>query len=172
MLQGTVSIRLFGGGLIACAIAWRGLCEAQKLQYRVEFLKAISAELHTLKTEMEFGKYELGYIFKKLKLKNDRNFFEICHSEMENLGIKNAWAKAVSEITEHGFLKDNDADIILQLGNSLGMSDIEGQKNNIDMTLSELRKNITVAEEEYVRLSKVYRGCGVLLGIFIMIILA
>ena len=167
-----ISVRLLGGGLIACAMAWRGMCEAQKLQQRVEFLKAISAGLETVKTEMEFGRYELGYIFKKLDTKNDRGFFKTCQKGIEEKGIKKAWANAVADVTEYGFLKDNDSDIILQLGNRLGMSDIEGQKNNIDMTVTELQKNITVAEEEYIRLGKVYRGCGVLLGIFIMIILA
>lgn len=167
-----ISVRLFGGGLIACATAWRGMCEAQRLQHRVEFLKAISAGLETVKTEMEFGRYELGYIFRKLNMKNDRDFFKNCQKGIEEKGIKTAWFNAVAEIKDQGFLKDNDSDIILQLGNRLGMSDIEGQKNSIDMTVSELKKNITVAEEEYIRLSKVYRGCGVLLGIFIMIILA
>lgn len=166
------SFRIFGGGLIAGAIAWQGMCQAQKLRNRVDFLKAVSVGLETVMTEMEFGRYEIGYIFKKLNIKNDRDFFENCEKRIKNKGIKKAWSEAVEEVTGYGFLKGNDSDIILQLGNRLGMSDIEGQKNCIDMTVSELKKNIAVAEEEYVRLSKMYRGCGVLLGIFIMIILA
>ena len=39
------------------------------------------------------------------------------------------------------------------------------------MVVAELERCILVAEEENIRLGKVYRGCGVLLGVFIMIIL-
>lgn len=157
--------------MVATGIMWWGMCEAKKLKDRVDFLKAVSSGLVSTKTQIEFGKFDLGYIFKRFAMDKDRNIFKLCGESIRNLGIKSAWENAVNNACEDGFLKDADKNIILQLGNSLGMSDIKGQINNISMVVAELEKSIITAEDENSRLAKVYRGCGVLLGVFIMIIL-
>lgn len=157
--------------MIACAIAWWGLCEAQKLKKREEFLRAIIAGLNTIKAEIEFGKFELEYILKRLDIKYDHGFFAQCCTNIKEFGIKCAWDDAIEAIKDKGFIKDCERDIISELGNFLGMSDIRGQKTNIELTVERLRQNLSVAEDENIRLGKVYRGCGVLLGVFVMIIL-
>lgn len=166
-----MSIRFIGSTLIAIAVTWWGMCEAKKLKERVVFLRALLSGLVTAKAEIEFGRYEIGYIFKRLNVNNDKGIFKTCSGFIKEKGIKAAWETAVNIVCGDDFLKENDKDVILQLGNSLGMSDVEGQKNNIDMVVEELKKSISVAEEEDARLGKVYKGCSVLLGVFIMIIL-
>ncbi len=166
-----LSANFIGGLMIATGVAWWGMCEAKKLKDRVEFLKAVSSGLTRAKTEIEFGRFDIGCIFRKLSIGNDRNLFCECSKLIKDNGIKSAWETAVNNVCDDGFLKEDDKNVILGLGNSLGMSDIEGQRNNINMVVTELEKSILMAEDENVRLGKVYRGCGVLLGVFIMIIL-
>ncbi len=166
-----MNIRFIGSTLVAIAVTWWGMCEAKKLKERVEFLRALLSGLLTAKAEIEFGRYEIGYIFKRINMNNDKGIFKICSGLIKEKGIKAAWETAVNNVCDEGFLKGNDKNVIIQLGKSLGMSDVEGQKNNIDMVVAELKKSISVAEEEDMRLGKVYKGCSVLLGVFIMIIL-
>ncbi len=166
-----MSIRFLGGIMVATGALWWGMCEAKKLRDRVEFLKAVSSGLVRTKTQIEFGRFDIGYIFKKFNIDKDRGLFKMCSENILQMGIKNAWESAVNHSCDDGFLKKDDKNVVLQLGNSLGMSDVEGQKNNIDMVVAELEKSILTAEDENMRLGKVYRGCGVLLGVFIMIIL-
>lgn len=166
-----LSVRFLGGLMVATGISWWGMSEAKKLKDRVEFLKAVLAGLTRTKTQIEFGRFDIGYIFRKLNIKNDRNLFSLCAEHIKKEGIRGAWEKSVNSVCDDGIIKEDEKNVILQLGNSLGMSDIEGQKNNIDMVVTELKKCITMAEDENIRLGKVYRGCGVLLGVFIMIIL-
>lgn len=166
-----MSVRLLGGMMIATGVAWWGMYEAKKLKDRVEFMKAVSSGLIRAKSQIEFGKFDIGYIFKRLAIEKDRDLFKLCGEDIKQRGIKSAWENAVNNVCEDGILKDTDKNIILQLGNTLGMSDVKGQINNIDMVVAELEKCILDAEDENTRLGKVYRGCGVLLGVFIMIIL-
>ncbi len=166
-----LNFRLVGGIMVATGALWWGMCEARKLKTRVEFLKAVSSGLERAAAEIEFGKYEIAYIFQGLNINNDKGLFKICSKNIKSMGIKNAWEKAVEVVNENGFLKEDDKSVIIQLGNSLGMSDVKGQKNNINMVVSELMKSILRAEDENERLGKVYRGCGALLGVFILIIL-
>ena len=157
--------------MVATAIIWWGMSEARKLKERVELLKAVLSGLQSTKAQIEFGKFDIGYIFKKLPIDKNRTLFKICGEKIGQTGIKSAWQNAVNTAFNDGILKDEDKNIILQLGDSLGMSDIGGQINNINMVVAELEKSIVLAEDENVRLAKVYRGCSVLLGVFIMIIL-
>ena len=166
-----IRARLLGGGFIACAIVWKGIWEARKLRERVEFLKAIVMSLETIKSEIAFGRYELSYIFGRLKPEKDRGFFALCEKHLDELGICGAWNNALDECGTEEFLKAGDISVIYQLGNELGKSDVGGQKNSIDKVVNELRKIIEMAEEDNQRLGKVYRGCSILLGVFIMIIL-
>ncbi len=171
MSEKMIRARLLGGGLVACAIIWKGMCEARKLRERVEFLKAIVMGLETVKSEIAFGKYELSYIFGRLKPERDKGFFDLCERHLDELGICGAWNNALDKCGTEEFLKAGDVSVISQLGNELGKSDVGGQKNSIDKTVVELRKIIEQAEEENQRLGKVYRGCSILLGVFVMIIL-
>lgn len=166
-----LSVKFIGGVMVATGAIWWGMCEAGKLRDRVEFLKAVLLGLVRAKTQIEFGKFDIGYIFKKLNITKDRGLFKMCSENIAEKGIKTAWETAVENVCGDGLIKDDDKNIILQLGNSLGMSDVSGQINNVDMVVAELEKSILIAEEENIRLGKVYRGCGILSGLFIMIIL-
>ena len=69
-------------------------------------------------------------------------------------------------------LSSHEKDTLLQLGNQLGMSDVSGQRTAISRTVHQLDEYVAFADREYIRLAKPYRSCGILLGVFVLIIIA
>lgn len=162
--------RFFGACMIGVVCAWVGFKAADRLSRRKEFLRAFITTLTVIETEIEFGKYELKYIFKKFQ--DNRKlfgFYERCVDGISEKGIKKAWQAALNDTKDKAPLKSHDVEAILSLGNELGMSDIGGQKKSIKRCIKLLSESEKEANEEYIRLAKVYRGCGVLAGVFVII---
>lgn len=165
-------IRLFGGFLIFIVSTYCGFSAASRLRRRSEFLKAISDALTYVISEIEFSHTELREIFSRADISGAlADFFKSCRDELATSGIREAWEKTVHIKADELSLKECDKDALLQLGVQLGKSDIDGQKKAIGRTVAMLDGYKKSAEEEYVRLSKPYRSCGILLGVFVLLII-
>lgn len=162
--------KFIGGFMIAMVCAWFGFRSADGLKRRHEYLKQFISSLCALETEITFAGYELKTIFQH-NAKNDllHDFYILCADRIEADGIKSAWRSSLHDIKDNACLKADDIAVMEQLGNELGMSDINGQKKAIERTCELLKSNEQSSYEEYARLAKVYRSCGVLAGIFVII---
>ena len=164
-------IRLFGGMMVFFVFAYCGFYLSGRIKARRDFLRAMSGALSFIASEIEYSHYDLIDIFKRADSSPSLcGFFTRCAEGIEKYGIRKVWDKEVGECVDLGLLKDGE--ILKELGRQLGMSDIEGQKKAIERTVAVLDDNGKTADEEYVRLSKPYRSCGILLGVFFLIILA
>ena len=162
--------KMTGALLIASAAAWFGFAAADRLKRRRDFLIAFGTSLTVLETEIEFGRYELKRIFKRIgDDKKLYGFYGICGDEIKEKGIKKAWSSAVEKAADAASLMSSDKDAILALGHELGMSDVSGQKKSIERCASLLSQGAENAGSEYTRLAKVYRSCGILAGAFIVL---
>lgn len=165
-------IRLFGGILIFIVSAYCGFYLSDRLKKRRDFLRAMSGALSFTATEMEFAHHTLDNIFMRADISPALyGFFKMCSDTMKKSGVRSAWNRSVSDCSEKAALKTEDKEVLLQLGSQIGMSDIEGQKNAIKRTITHLNEYAKSADEEYVRLSKPYKSCGILLGVFVLIMI-
>lgn len=163
--------RIMGGGMICAATTYVGFSLADRLKKRYDFLRAMVGALQFIRSQIEFGRYDLRYIFERIdETPAFCGFFSICRSLMDDRGVQEAWKTAIDEIFGKGFLKDVDMEGLVLLAAELGMSDIRGQTKAIDASLEVLKKTIWDAKEEYDKMFKTYRGCGVLLGVFFLIL--
>ena len=168
-----MTVRFLGSGLIAFTCAWYGFSMARGLRYRRDFLREIISAISFIGREIEYGRSRLREVFKKVeKTILTDGFFDICIENMEQKGIRESWRLAVDDAYHRFYLTTTDKEVIGELSNELGMSDAYRQKSAIEKTVAELEKFLNDANENYVRLSKVFRGCGVLLGVFFLIIFA
>ncbi len=166
-------LKLFGGTLIFIVLAYCGFYFAERLKKHRDFLSSVSCALSFTATEIEFGHSELEQIFRRADTSPALcGFFTVCADEIKNLGIRKAWSNAVNVFEERMMLSPPEKDTLLQLGNQLGMSDVGGQRTAISRTVHQLDEYAALADAEYVRLSKPYRSCGILLGVFVLIIIA
>ena len=164
-------IRFVGGAMICTVSSYFGFYMADRLKKRRNFLREMVDSLSFIGREMEFGRYELHRIFANLcDTATLFGFFKICNDKIEDWGIKKSWEHAVCEISCDACLKNEDKAALMTLSGELGMTDINGQRKAIERTVSALAECEKKADEEYIRLSKAYRGCGVLLGVFFLIL--
>lgn len=166
-------LRLLGGALIFIVLAYCGFYFSDRLKKHRDFLKAVSGALTFVASEIEFGHSELEYIFRHADTSPALcGFFAECAGNIKSYGIKNAWSSTVDAYEERMELSLQEKDVLFQLGNQLGMSDVTGQKNAISRAVKQLDEYASSADAEYTRLSKPYRSCGILLGVFVLIIIA
>lgn len=162
-------IRLFGAALVAVSCIFCGCGAAERLRKRKEFLKAFFNSLAVLETEICFGRHDLKSIFSRLDERNLCGFYLACAEDISEMGITSAWRKNVETVYGEGFLKSNDKTAVLSLVPGLGKSDTVGQKKIISAAAGLTERCLCEAEEEYVRLGRVYRGCGILSGAFVIL---
>ncbi len=164
-------LRLCVGIVIFALSSYCGYNMSDRLRRRADFLRSMSDALAFISREIEFGHYSLEEIFERIG-ENDalHGFFCRCRTRLSEHGIRNAWSDALEYVSDHIMLTDADKDAILMLGSELGMTDIRGQKNAISRSISHIDKNVGLAESEYLRLGKTYKSCGMLMGVFFLII--
>lgn len=163
-------LKLVGSALIGSVCAYYGFISADRLRKRRDFLNEFKASLSVIETEITLGRYELGEIFRRID-HNQRLYglYGLCASLMAEKGIKSAWGIAAERVSGQGCLKKEDISVISSLGSELGMSDINGQKKALRRVSELIRPLADNAGDEYTRLARVYRSCGVLAGIFIIL---
>lgn len=81
-----------------------------------------------------------------------------------------AWKESVLEWFPN-YLKPEDKTLLLEIGDFLGGSDIDGQLSNLQIKMETASKLLHEAEEEKKRKSKLFRSLGVLGGAFAAILL-
>ena len=163
-------LRLLGGLCVLVFASYGGFYMSGRLKTRRDFLRYMSESLTYIASEIEFGHYELKDIF--MRIDNSSavyDFFKKCAERLHKSGIRRAWEQSITECRETIHLKNEDIDVLLQLGTQIGMSDIAGQKTAISRAVTHLDTFAGSADEEYRRLGKTYRSCGVLLGVFFLI---
>ena len=164
-------LRLFGGICVLVFASYGGFYMSGRLKTRRDFLRSMSESLTYIASEIEFGHCELADIFMRIDNSSAAcDFFRKCAEGLQKSGIRRAWEKSVASCRENMPLKKEDIDVLLQLSTQIGMSDITGQKTVISRAVTHLDTYASSADEEYARLGKTYRSCGVLLGVFFLII--
>ena len=100
----------------------------------------------------------LGDISKKLK-----------NNEVNNVYI--AFYESINEHKKNMNLKSKDFDILLDLSKSLGETNVEGQVKIFNLAKEKLDYELSIAEEECNKNTKVYRYLGVGVGAMIAVFL-
>lgn len=163
-------IRLAGAVIIGCVCAYYGFYSAIQLRMRRDFLRAMLTALASVENEISFGRLRLRHIFHNLSGRAGLyGFFDMCEKVVESEGIHRAWDNAVKYVSEKVHLKKEDISALSMLGDELGMSDADGQRKALECVCGLLRTNLKDAEEVYGRMARVYRSCGILAGLFIII---
>lgn len=162
--------RISGAAMIGIVCAAAGFRMADRLKRRKDFITSFITALTVMQTEIEFGKYELKEIFKKFYgIRALCGFFESCAEYMGEKGVRRSWSLSAEMVRDKAGLKKQDIESIISLGSELGMSDVGGQKKSIGRCIELLKNNACDADREYTRMARVYRGCGLLAGAFVVI---
>ena len=151
-----------------------GLLMSKKYKNRVIELREIIYAINILETKIKFTYEPIPEIFIEIAQaleKNIAKIFEKASKYIEENTTKEAWNKAIEETKIDLNLNNEDINIIQNLGNLLGKTDIDGQISEIKVVSNFIDAQSIKAEEERKKNEKMYRSLGTIVGLAIVIIL-
>ena len=88
---------------------------------------------------------------------------------MEEKSVSQAWEEAIEESENN--LKKEDKKVLKTMSKLLGLTDVDGQISQIEITEKFLQDNIEIAKREKQRNEKLYTRLGTIMGLAIAIVL-
>lgn len=170
-------LKIIGSVLIITASSFIGFVYSRDCSKRPQQLREIQSMLQMLENEISFLSNLLADAFEKVYKSNKDATSLIFKSAFENLcgntgyNAQEAWELAVRDNIKKTSLNEEDELILISFGKLLGNSDVEGQINNIRLTISQLKMQELKAEEIRKKNENMYRALGVLGGIASVILL-
>lgn len=161
--------------IIFLIAAWIGNLISKKYRNRVDELKNFKEAFSILEAKIKFTYEPLGDIFEEISNLFYKNkigsIFKETKNGLKKSGLRESWENSIDANKNKLSLKSEDINIIKNIGNMLGKTDIDGQLNEIKLNISFLDTQIIKAEEECKKNEKMYRTLGTIFGLAIIIIL-
>lgn len=161
--------------LIGCTLI--GFFMGENLKKRFVQLKEIEQALYQLQGEIIYSHSALPEIFTNVSIKANKPISQL-FKDVAKLLQENK-VNSVYEAFKESFninkvflnINESDIGILMDLSKSLGESDIEGQKNIINLTIKSIRSQLDEAEKSIKNNIKMYRYLGFSLGAILVIMI-
>ena len=150
-----------------------GVKISKKYYARVKELKQFQSALNIFEEKIKFTYEPIPDVFEEISQNVKGNIGEIFEKASENMKLMSAgvaWEKAINESNTK--LTKDDKDVLKGLAKMLGKTDLDGQVNEIRLTLKFLETKLQEAEIEKAKNEKMYRTLGATVGLALVIILA
>lgn len=149
-----------------------GVITSKKYIYRLEELKELKTALNMFKYKIKFTYEPIPEIFEQIS-KNTKNnvsqIFLLAKNLMMNQSAGQAWEESIE--LSNNYLNKEDKQVLKTLSKLLGITDLEGQISQIEITQEFLGKQIQEAEFQRTKNEKLYKKLGITIGLSIVIIL-
>lgn len=161
--------------VIVCAFLGFQLSETVKL--RVTHLAHMLNAIVYLQNEIFYSLTPLPEALMRVSSKKEKpisKFLEDISNLLYSNDINNinaAFTKAIEKNKDELMLEKEDYGILLELSNSLGSTDLNGQKKIFQIAIGNLENNLKEATEKAKKNVKMYRVLGVSMGLVIAIFL-
>ena len=173
-----VTVCKFAGSLcvMAAAIAF-GEWKARALGWRVEELAQFERSLTLLSAEITYSRALLPYAFQAVAGRLEQPLEELYRRAASDLlagderSAGEIWESALAAVYPQTSLTAADREILAGLGVSLGISDQEGQLEQIGLTRQHLEIALQGAREKRLRNEKMWRYLGLAGGAAVVILL-
>lgn len=170
-------LKLIGASLIIGASTFGGIHIAKNYEERPRQLRLLQQALQMLETEMIFGSTPLyqamNHISERIPGKVQRIFKLMGENlvELDGASAFECWEIALNKHVNKTSLKAQDKEILLQFGQTLGVSDKEDQRKHIQLAIQNLATEEILAREEQKTYEKLSKNLGLLLGLLLVILM-
>ena len=169
-------IKLLGAVLIIFSTTWVGWDLSKRLIARPKQIRDIRAALQILEAEIMYGHMPLREAVLKLAKQIPEPIskgFELFAEYLneENQTVTNAWRKSVEDLRDWTELEDNEVEILIQFGETLGKHDRNTQQKQIQLTLKHLEREELIALDKQSKYDKMVKSLGFFSGLLITILL-
>ena len=172
-----LTIKVIISALIIICSSLLGLIYAKSYTERTKLLNTLMGTLQLLESEIVYCATPLPFLLKKISKKNNSEIHRIFGKTVAILDEKKghtfseAWERAIKDETAYTVLKKEDIELLIHLGNSLGVSDINDQMKHIRLAMEEIKRSYEASIIDANKNVRLYKNLGFLLGITIVIIL-
>lgn len=159
-------VKILGCILFLISSSMAGFYFSERLKNRLNFLKAFISFLKSLQIQL---RYSSGDILQILPLCTDSKIVEpFIKSLKDKSKVYNSfseiWKNSVVSISNSNCLTKSDINSLLEFGNGLGTTDVEGQLNHIELYAGIFTKAYENACENLKSKSKLYKTMGFFIG--------
>lgn len=141
------------------------------MRKRISSLNQLIVLIENVDSQISFSKKTIQEIIENISLKEEMKLKMICELSRDESGdFLSAWRNSVKSFYSDDCLDKEDAKILLSFGNSLGVTDVEGQKNNCRLHISMIEKQLKTAEENLKEKSKINTALSSFLALASIII--
>ncbi len=163
-------MKLLGCMLLITVCAWGGSCAAANLKKKSLHLRLLIQMVTDMINRLRYDLPTVTELISHLHKQScyaDLPFLRDCLQAEPTDPFSHRWAQAV--ICRH--YPEEEQAVLLQIGEILGSTDVEGQCNALLLCRSHLEALLHPAEEKQHSHSTLYRSMGVLSGLFLVILL-
>lgn len=163
-----IKIIIYSFIFLSCSLI--GILISKKYVNRVNELREFKNALNMFKTKIRYTYEPIPDIFVEISKSTNSNISAVFKKAAEKMDVctaGEAWDLALK--LEDLNIDEEDKETLKNLSKMLGKTDLEGQLNQIEMTIDFLDKQIKKAEIQKDKSEKMYRTLGVITGIGIVI---
>lgn len=157
-----MALKILGGILLVLSGFSTGWFCSKKLLMRKDFFKRIIRFASNLSTQLRYSTSDIFTLVSLSASISGLDFFEI--SDETGTPFYKVWSERVSEIPAKFGLKNNDRVLLLEFGEQLGKTDVDGQLKHLELYEALFKKQLTDAENEINKKSKLYKTMGFFVG--------
>lgn len=161
--------------LLGAGFVFGGKCLATRYVKKTELISDILLMISVIHTRLNYDCLPVPDLLRVLtstdKLKNLRFIRECIEMLGAGMPFPTAWKNAVEADPEFCLMLDNCKPNLIQLGEDMGTTDVEGQLACCEYYRQIFEKELADREENSKKYSKLYPSLGVMLGIAAAIIM-
>lgn len=169
-------MKWIGALLFIAAATWIGFEWSQTLNKRPKHIRQLKNALQTLEAEILYSQLPLKDAFATIARQIPvpvQTFFKNLAAglEKDNGDLESLWKKEVDLLINESALRNNEGEILLQFGQTLGQHDFLQQQKHIQLTIHHLERELEEARDNQFRYEKMAKSLGILGGLFIVLLL-
>ncbi|WP_188453684.1 stage III sporulation protein SpoIIIAB [Virgibacillus oceani] len=155
---------------------WIGFEISKRLNNRPKQIRQLKNALQILEAEILYSQLSLKDAFETIASQipqPSQSFFKSLSDGMQKSGtdLSNLWKKRIDKFMKESALGNNEKEILLQFGQTLGQHDFIQQQKHIQLTVSHLNRELEEARDNQYKYSKMAKSLGFLCGLFIVLLL-
>lgn len=135
---------------------------SKKLLMRKDFFKRIINFISNLSTQLRYSTSDIFTLVSLSANTSGLDLFEI--SDETGTPFYRIWSERVNAIPAKFGLKKGDNALLLEFGEQLGKTDVDGQLKHLELYEALFKKQLTDAENEINKKSKLYKTMGFFVG--------
>lgn len=172
-----MTVRIVAGIVILVGCGYAGILFASAFKKRVKQLEELYFIVGQMEFDIDFLNIPICGSLERLSglceggIKNVLDYVRAELKKEKCLNMYDLWKRAFERFEHELALTDSDKKIIFDFSKNLGVGDRKREKNNIRATIMRLEAACEDARHYASTNSKMYRGLGILAGIFIVIVL-